>query len=92
MKQYLLSVHYIEGQPAPARDVMAKIYKDVNTLNDEMRATGDNFCTARAIDDEGLVRADFAEQASNRLNDDNDHHDDSDRAHSAFTTTQHRQI
>jgi hypothetical protein len=40
MKQYLLSVHYIEGQPPPARDVMAKIYKDVNTLNDEMRATG----------------------------------------------------
>jgi hypothetical protein len=39
MKQYLLSVHYIEGQPPPARDVMAKIYKDVDTLNDEMRAT-----------------------------------------------------
>jgi hypothetical protein len=36
----LLSVHYIEGQPRPARDVMAKIYREVNTLNDEMRATG----------------------------------------------------
>ena len=40
MKQYLLSVHYIEGEPARARDVMAKIYKDVNTLNEELRATG----------------------------------------------------
>ncbi len=40
MKQYLLSVHYIEGQPPPARDVMAKIYKDVNTLNEELRSTG----------------------------------------------------
>jgi hypothetical protein len=40
MKQYLLSVRYIEDQPPPPRDVMAKIYKDVNTLNDEMRAAG----------------------------------------------------
>jgi hypothetical protein len=39
MKQYLLSVHYVEGQQPRARDVMAKIYKDVNTLNDELRAT-----------------------------------------------------
>lgn len=40
MKQYLLSVHPIEGQPPRARDVMAKVYKDVDTLNDELRATG----------------------------------------------------
>ena len=40
MKQYLLSVHYIAGEPARSRDVMAKIYEDVNTLNDELRATG----------------------------------------------------
>lgn len=40
MKQYLLSVHYVEGQPPAARDVMAKIYKDVDTLNAELRATG----------------------------------------------------
>jgi hypothetical protein len=40
MKQYLLSVHTIEGQPPRAREVMAEIYKDVNTLNEELRATG----------------------------------------------------
>ena len=40
MKQYLLSVHYVEGEPPRASDVMAKIYQDVNVLNGEMRATG----------------------------------------------------
>ena len=40
MKQYMLSVHDIEGEPPRARDVMAKVYRDVNTLNDELRATG----------------------------------------------------
>ena len=40
MKQYLLSVHYIEGQPPRPRDIMAKIYKDVDTLNDELRSSG----------------------------------------------------
>lgn len=40
MKQYLLSVHYIEGEPPRDPDVMAKIYKDVNTFNKELRASG----------------------------------------------------
>jgi hypothetical protein len=40
MKQYLLSVHYIEGQPDPPEDVMQQMFKDVDAVNAEMQATG----------------------------------------------------
>lgn len=33
MKQYLLSVHYVEGQAPPSPEVMQQMYKDVDTLN-----------------------------------------------------------
>jgi len=40
MTQYLLSVHMVEGEPEPAPDVMAKMYKDVDILNEEIKAAG----------------------------------------------------
>jgi len=40
MTQYLLSVHMVEGDPLPADDVMAQMYKDVDTFNEEVKAAG----------------------------------------------------
>ena len=40
MKQYLLSVHYVDGQPLPPEDVMQQMYKDVEAVNAEIRASG----------------------------------------------------
>jgi hypothetical protein len=40
MKQYMLSVHQVEGEPRPSPEAMQKIYKDVNAFNDEMRSSG----------------------------------------------------
>jgi hypothetical protein len=39
MKQYLLSVCYDEGAIEPAPEAMAKIRHDVETLNEEIRAS-----------------------------------------------------
>lgn len=40
MKQYLLSVHYVEGQPPPPPETMQQLDKDVMALNDELEAEG----------------------------------------------------
>lgn len=40
MSQYLLSVHYVEGQTPPDTATMEQIFKDVDALNDEIRAAG----------------------------------------------------
>ena len=40
MKQYLLSVHGTEGDPMPPPDVMQQMFKDVDTVNQEMKAKG----------------------------------------------------
>jgi hypothetical protein len=40
MTQYLLSVHYIEGQEQPSADEMARLSADVDALNDEIRREG----------------------------------------------------
>lgn len=40
MKQYLLSVHYVEGQAPPPPEVARQMFADVDTLNDEMRSEG----------------------------------------------------
>ena len=40
MKQYLLSVHMVEGEPLPAPDVLEQMYKDVDVVNNEMQAQG----------------------------------------------------
>ena len=40
MKQYMLSVHDVEGTPMPAPEVMQKMYADVDALNAEMQSAG----------------------------------------------------
>jgi len=40
MSQYLLSVYYDETVPDPAPDQLAKMYLDVETLNEKIRAAG----------------------------------------------------
>lgn len=40
MKQYLLSVHYVEGQPEPDAETMQQMYKDVDALNNQMQQQG----------------------------------------------------
>jgi hypothetical protein len=40
MKQYLLSVHTVEGSEQPAPEAMQQIYQAVDALNAELQATG----------------------------------------------------
>jgi hypothetical protein len=40
MKQYLLSVHMVEGSPAPSPEAMEKAYRDVDAFNAELRSAG----------------------------------------------------
>jgi hypothetical protein len=40
MTQYLLSVHMVEGAPEPTAEQMAQAYKDVDALNEELKASG----------------------------------------------------
>jgi hypothetical protein len=40
MKQYLLSVHSVDGEPLPPEDVMQQMYKDVEAVNAEIQASG----------------------------------------------------
>jgi len=40
MKQYLLSVHYVEGQEPPATEAMEQMYSDVEAYNGELKAEG----------------------------------------------------
>jgi len=40
MTQYLMSVYMVEGEAAPSAEEMAKSYKDVDVLNQELQATG----------------------------------------------------
>jgi hypothetical protein len=40
MKQYMLSVHSVDGEPSPSTETMEKVYRDVNVLNAELQATG----------------------------------------------------
>ena len=40
MTQYLLSVHMVEGADEPAPEEIEQAYKDVDTLNDELKAAG----------------------------------------------------
>jgi len=38
MPQYLMSVYMVEGQPEPSPEEMQQTYKQVDVLNDEMKA------------------------------------------------------
>ena len=40
MKQYLLSVHMVDGQEMPSDEVLAKMYADVDALNQTMQTEG----------------------------------------------------
>jgi hypothetical protein len=40
MKQYLLAVHYVEGQPTPAPDVVQQMFTQVEDVNEQMRNAG----------------------------------------------------
>ena len=40
MKQYLLSVHSVEGAPAPSDEEMQTVYKETGRINDELQAAG----------------------------------------------------
>jgi hypothetical protein len=40
MKQYLLSVHLVEGEPTPPEAEIQQIYKAVDAVNDELKSAG----------------------------------------------------
>jgi len=40
MKQYLLSVHSVEGEAPRSADLMERIYRQVDAFNDEVRSAG----------------------------------------------------
>jgi hypothetical protein len=40
MNQYLLSVHYVEGEAPPSPEVMQQMYADVEALNQEIKQQG----------------------------------------------------
>ncbi len=40
MTQYLLSVHMVEGEEPPSPEAMEQAYKDVDALNEELKAGG----------------------------------------------------
>lgn len=40
MKQFLLSVHYVEGEPDPPPETMQQMFKDVDALNQTLRDEG----------------------------------------------------
>ncbi|GAA2348517.1 YciI family protein [Dactylosporangium salmoneum] len=40
MRQYLISVHSVEGEPVPSDDEMQIVFRETARINDEMQATG----------------------------------------------------
>ena len=40
MRQYLLAVHMIEGEPAPPEDQVQRMYKAVDAFNAELQSAG----------------------------------------------------
>jgi len=40
MKQYMLAVHSVEGDPTPSADEMKQMYQDVEVFNAELQAKG----------------------------------------------------
>jgi hypothetical protein len=40
MKQYLFSVHYVDGEPATSPEDMRQAYQDVEKLNNELQESG----------------------------------------------------
>ncbi len=61
MKQYLLAVHYVEGQEVPSPDVIQTMFAQVDAVNQEIKGAGawvfggglltpDNATVVRAVD------------------------------------------
>ncbi|MEP6853315.1 MAG: YciI family protein [bacterium] len=40
MKQYLLAVHSVEGEPMPSAEEMQTLFAQVDAVNEELRAAG----------------------------------------------------
>jgi hypothetical protein len=40
MNQYLLSVHSVEGEPAPSPEAAQEMYRDVDALNSQLQSAG----------------------------------------------------
>ncbi len=40
MKQYLLAVHMVEGEPTPSQEQMQQMYKAVDAYNAELQSAG----------------------------------------------------
>ncbi len=40
MKQYLLAVHMVEGEPTPSEEETQRAYKAVDAFNDELKSAG----------------------------------------------------
>ncbi|WP_433318989.1 YciI family protein [Micromonospora sp. CA-269861] len=40
MKQYLLSVHFVEGAPTPSDEEMQTMFTETGRINDDMQAAG----------------------------------------------------
>ncbi len=40
MKQYMLSVHHVEGDPMPDEDTIQQMFKDVDAFNQEVQDAG----------------------------------------------------
>jgi hypothetical protein len=40
MKQFMLSVHHVEGEETPSPETMQQMFKDVDALNADLQATG----------------------------------------------------
>ena len=40
MRQYLLAVHMVEGEPAPTEEQMQQVYKAVDAFNAELKSAG----------------------------------------------------
>jgi hypothetical protein len=40
MSEYLLSVHMVDGAPEPSAEHIQRLYRQVDELNDEIRAAG----------------------------------------------------
>lgn len=40
MKQYLLSVHFVEGAPTPSDEETQTMFRETGRINDDMQAAG----------------------------------------------------
>ena len=58
MKQYMLSVHHVEGEPMPSPETMQQMFTDVDAFNKELASAGAYVfaCGLEAPDAASVVR------------------------------------